>query len=116
VDGSPDAIPGGARFRGFFSFRGAARVMGELDGQVVAEGILLVGESARVTAKVEVDELDLAGVLSGEVSARERVVLRATARFEGILSTPSLEVEEGALVRGTLRVGSSTPARSAAAS
>ena len=90
----------GAEFEGLLSFRGAARVEGKLSGDVVAEGCLVIGEGARVRARIEVDELIVGGELEGEIHARRRIELLKTARVVGTLRCPRLAVAEGGIFEG----------------
>jgi cytoskeletal protein CcmA (bactofilin family) len=90
----------GAEFEGLLSFRGAARVDGKLSGDVVAEGCLVIGEGARVHARIEVDELIVGGELEGEIHARRRIELLHTARVVGTLRCPRLAVAEGGVLEG----------------
>jgi cytoskeletal protein CcmA (bactofilin family) len=78
-------------------------VEGRLDGEVEAEGTLLVAEGARVRARVEADRLVVAGVLEGDVHARESVELLPTARVSGRLRTGRLVVAEGARLEGDVQ-------------
>ena len=96
----PTVLARGAEFEGLLSFRGAARVDGELSGNVVAEGCLVIGEGARVRARIEVDELIVGGDLEGDVHARRRVELLRTARVVGTLRSPVLAVAEGGILEG----------------
>ena len=59
-----------------------------------------MGELAYTKAKIDVDELVIAGVFSGEATARRRIELLPTARVEADLQAPSLVVHEGSYVRG----------------
>jgi cytoskeletal protein CcmA (bactofilin family) len=90
----------GTEFEGLLSFRGAARVDGELSGTVVAEGCLVIGPGARVRARIEVDELIVGGELEGEVHARKRVELLESAHVVGSLRCPLLSVAEGGILQG----------------
>ena len=96
----------GTAFQGLLTFRGGARVDGELAGEVKAEGTLVLGPSARARCRVEVDELILAGKLEGDVIARRRVALEAGAHLVGSITTPLLRVEDGARLEGSVRTGS----------
>jgi cytoskeletal protein CcmA (bactofilin family) len=96
----PTVLAPGAEFEGLLSFRGSARVDGKLSGDVVAEGCLVIGEGARVQARIEVDELIVGGELEGEVHARKRVELLSTARVVGSLRCPRLAVAEGGILEG----------------
>lgn len=95
LDGILTVVDVGASFEGLLTFRGAARVDGELRGRVVADGCLVIGPRGRVRAMVEVDELVVAGEFEGEARARGRVELLASARASGSLRAPSFSLAEG---------------------
>lgn len=94
------AIGPGASFEGRLVFRGAARIEGRLEGEVIAQGRLEIGARGRVRARIEVDELVVGGRLEGQVHARERVELLRTARVEAQLRTPRLALAEGCHFEG----------------
>ena len=91
----------GAFFEGRLGFEGSARLCGKFKGEIVSEGLLIVEPSARVEAKVVVGELVLKGQMKGEVTARRKIHLLSGSHFYGVLNTPNLNVEEGALFEGT---------------
>jgi hypothetical protein len=82
----------GTEFTGLLALDGPARIDGQLRGEVIGPGPLFIGPRARVEARVETDELVVAGVLAGEV----RVSRRSPRRDSGSAgsSTPSPLAEE----------------------
>ena len=93
-------VPENGRFEGLLSFRGSASVLGSLRGAVEANGTLRIGPSANVEAQIEVDELIVEGRVRGTLHARSRVVLAASARVDGQLHAPRIELREGCRFRG----------------
>lgn len=103
---APVVIARECSFRGLLSFEGRARVEGEIRGEIVAEtGGLWLGEASRVRAHIEVDELVVDGLLEGDVVARSRIELRATARVRGDLRAPRVALAEGCLLEGRCQTG-----------
>jgi cytoskeletal protein CcmA (bactofilin family) len=102
---APVAVPAGGHYRGLLSFRGAARVDGNFEGEVIASGTLWIGKAAVVRARIDVDELIVAGVLDGEVRARSRIEVLATGRVRGALCTPRLALADGCLLQGRCQTG-----------
>ena len=100
-------VPAGGHFSGIVKFWGVARVEGRLEGPVEAEGRLIVGVEGTVAGSVEVDELDLAGEIDGDVVARRRAHLLEGATLRGTLDCPSVQVTDGALIEGRCRIGGS---------
>lgn len=99
VEQEPVVGPG-ARFQGTLAFRGEARVEGEVEGAVLARGTLHVAPGAVVRARVETDELIVAGTVEGDVVAPRRVALLAGARLLGDVRTGSLVLADGSLLEG----------------
>lgn len=102
----PPLLGPGSRFEGMVAFRGAVRLDGRVDGRVVASGCLWVGESAEIHARIEVDDLIVAGSIEGEIHAVGRVELLPSARVHGVIRTPRLAVAEGARFEGRLEMAS----------
>ncbi len=94
-------VGSGARFEGLLSFRGEARVEGELEGRVLARGgTFHVGPTAVVRADVEADEVVVAGRVEGDILAPRRVALLAGACVVGTVRTASLSLADGSSLNG----------------
>jgi cytoskeletal protein CcmA (bactofilin family) len=102
----------GTHFEGLLTFRGRARIEGELQGEIVGHGLLELGASAKAIARIEVDELVVAGQIEGNVRASQRVELLASGCIRGDVETPRLVIAEGGLLLGRCTTGASvrTPA------
>jgi len=87
-------------FEGLLTFSGVARVDGELSGEVISRGVLVLGEAARVRADIEADEVIVAGQLVGDITAHRRIELLPTARVQGRLQAPRVALADGCLVHG----------------
>ena len=86
----------GTSFEGKISFSGAVRIDGHFQGDITAEGMLVVGETGRVEANMQVGALVVQGTVVGDVTARERIEIGAAGDVEGSVQTPILKVEDGA--------------------
>ena len=102
-------VAAGAEFTGLVALAGPARIDGLLRGEVIGPGPLWIGPRANVEARIETDELAVAGTLMGDIRATRRVALAATARVRGALHTPSLALAEGALLEGRCESGTPPP-------
>jgi cytoskeletal protein CcmA (bactofilin family) len=91
----------GTQFKGVLSFAGAVRVDGHLEGEIVGEELLIIGEPGQVKAEIEVGTLVVSGRVQGNITARERVELLRPSRVTGTIRTPCLVVAEGALFNGS---------------
>src|SRR5262249_8328146 len=93
----------GSKISGKLNFRGLAKIEGEAEGEITGEDIV-IASGAVVSARISATRVTIAGVFSGEVTARERVELLATARAQCTISTPSLVLNEGATFAGDCRM------------
>jgi cytoskeletal protein CcmA (bactofilin family) len=82
------------------------RIDGCIRGEVECEKMVLVGEGAKVFAKIAADEVQIAGVVEGDIAARRKITLERTAVVIGDLTTPGIVIEEGAKLKGRIVIGS----------
>ena len=99
------ALEAGARFEGLVLLHGAARIDGQVRGEVVGAERLEIGEGAALEATVEAGEIVVAGRVAGALRATRRLELRPTARVRGRIEAPRLAAAAGARVEGDCRVG-----------
>ena len=86
---------------GEISFREMLRVNGHIAGTVFSKaGTLIVDNSARVDANIEVAVAIISGTVHGDIVARERVEIGATARVLGNIWTRSISIKDGAVFDG----------------
>jgi cytoskeletal protein CcmA (bactofilin family) len=89
-------------FDGTFRAERDLRVEGEVKGTIDCHGTLYVAEGATVDAKVEAENITVAGNLSGDIQCRGRVQLLPSGRLRGRVNTTGLVISEGALYEGDL--------------
>lgn len=91
----------GTQFKGVLSFAGSVRIDGQLEGEVVGDEMLVVGEPGQIKAEIEVGTLVVSGRVQGTIQAKQRVELLRSSRVTGTIRTPSLVVAEGAVFNGS---------------
>jgi cytoskeletal protein CcmA (bactofilin family) len=90
---------------GEITFKDMLRVNGHVAGSISSEkGTLIVDASARIDASIDVAVAVIAGVVNGDVVARERVELGPQAIINGNISTPNLSMKPGATFQGDCRM------------
>jgi cytoskeletal protein CcmA (bactofilin family) len=104
-------IDHGSEFEGKLTFKDTVRIDGSFRGEISSENTLVVGETGEIMATVRSRNVMIAGTVTGDVFASERLVLNKTARVEGDVEAGSLQIEEGAQLNGRVKMGGS-PARS----
>lgn len=91
----------GTSFIGNLQFEGTVRIDGRFEGDVSGSDLLIIGQAAAVRADIQVGSLVVGGRVEGNIVARKRVELLATAQVTGTVKTPSLAVIDGAVLNGT---------------
>lgn len=99
-DSSVTIITAGCHFDGKLFCRGASRIGGRIDGEIVSEGLLIIEESAVISADAKVEEAVIQGHMVGKLEATGRVELAPDCLFEGDIVSPKLLIHEGATFNG----------------
>jgi cytoskeletal protein CcmA (bactofilin family) len=77
------------------------RVVGHIGGTVYSKvGTMIVDETARVDANVEVGVAMISGRVTGDIVAHERVEIGPNAKIYGNIWTRSIEIKNGAIFEG----------------
>jgi cytoskeletal protein CcmA (bactofilin family) len=90
----------GLRVTGKLSCEGAARIDGQVDGEITGKETIVIGETALVTAQIKADSVVVAGKVNGDITATRRLELHPSARVVGNLASPILVIHEGAILEG----------------
>ena len=105
----------GTQFNGELRFRHTFRIDGQLQGRIVSDNTLVVGETGEVEADIDCGVVSISGSVKGLVRGRERIELHTGARVEATLVSPRLIIEEGALFQGDCDMDPSAKQAKAAA-
>ncbi len=95
----------GIDFKGKAKFEGSVRIDGHLDGQIIAEDTLIIGEHAVIKGEIVCGTIICKGKIDGNITASQKVRLLKPAVQIGSVHTPSLFVEEGVVFQGTCDMG-----------
>lgn len=90
----------GINWNGDLRGKGGVRIEGTLEGEIAVRGLVIIGETGRVTCQqVKADTVIVAGAVNGQIIAL-KLEIRATGRVYGDVTTQSFATEEGAFLRG----------------
>jgi cytoskeletal protein CcmA (bactofilin family) len=95
----------GMRVLGDCSSDGTIRIEGSVQGEVFAGKAIVVGKEGVVTGDLRTQDAVIAGQVDGSVIAASRLEVQATARIQGVVHARRLQLEEGALLNGEVRMG-----------
>ncbi len=95
----------GSEFEGKLTFNETVRIDGNFTGQIISSDTLIIGDGAVVKAEISVGRAIISGTVEGNIRARERLELHATARVTGSVNVPKLVIMEGAIFEGSCQMG-----------
>jgi cytoskeletal protein CcmA (bactofilin family) len=104
VERITSVLGAGINWKGSLSGSGGVRIEGSFEGEIDVRGLLVVGEAGRVTCEdLRANVVIVAGAVRGDITA-EKVEIRATGRVWGNVVTAAFATEEGAFLRGQIRM------------
>lgn len=92
-------------FSGTMKFKNSLMIRGKFDGEIDAEGHLILGPNAIIKATIRTGVLTNYGKIIGNVEALEKVELLKGAELNGDLKTPDLIIESGCILNGKCTMG-----------
>lgn len=79
---------------------------GDVEGSIeVGDHNLTIGEGAAVKADLLAKTITIAGSVTGDVVAIDKVDLRASGSVEGDISAPRFSMADGSTVTGSVKAG-----------
>jgi cytoskeletal protein CcmA (bactofilin family) len=92
----------GVTWKGQIGGSGGVRIEGTFEGEIALRGLLVVGETGRVTCEhLRAHVVIVAGIVRGDITA-EKVEIRRTGRVWGNVVSAAFATEEGAFLRGQI--------------
>jgi cytoskeletal protein CcmA (bactofilin family) len=111
VEEAPDSVIGkNTRFRGEVRGRGHLVIRGLVEGSLDMQDRVSVEAGSSLRADVHASEMVLAGDAEGRVRIGEILCVRSSGILQGEIESRRFLVEEGAVLRGTVRRVAEVPA------
>jgi len=86
---------------------GSIRVDGKLDGELHSTGDAVIGSSAQIKGNIVVNSAVIEGGVQGNITAKDRIEMKSTARVTGDIRAKRLSVEDGVTFIGRSEVNPS---------
>lgn len=106
---SPDSvisiIGAGMQVVGDCTTDGTLRIEGTVEGTVKAGKAVVVGKDGLVDGHVETQDAVIGGRITGSLQAASRLELQATAVVDGEVRARRMQLEEGAILNGSVTMG-----------
>jgi cytoskeletal protein CcmA (bactofilin family) len=90
----------GSALEGNLTFHGPIRIDGDVSGRITGDGLLVVGEGARIEADIEATAVRISGTVLGSVEAGESVHITPTGCLRGDIRTAVFSCEPGGFFTG----------------
>ena len=84
---------------------GTIRVEGSVTGSLKAGKAIVVGKDGVVDGDISAQDAVISGRVTGTLVAESRLELQATCRVEGEVRARRMQLEEGAVLNGTVNMG-----------
>jgi len=87
-------------FSGTMRFKKSLMIKGKFDGQIDADGHLILGPNAVVKAKIKAGVVTNYGKIIGNVEAIKKLELSKGAELNGDVKAPDMIIESGCIFNG----------------
>jgi len=102
---SPTFVAEGTTIQGDLVFSSSAHLLGTVEGNVEHRSpeLLHLGKSSWVQGNiVAVGPVRIEGKVTGNVTSAARIQVRPSARINGALHSPTVEIQAGAIINGEI--------------
>ncbi len=99
----------GTEFRGDLKLNGLLRIDGDFTGSITTDGKILVGKNGRAECTIKAGTVVVGGIVRGNISSSEKVIVLSTGMVIGNINTPRLIVEEGVVLNGNCTISKNFP-------
>lgn len=90
--------------KGSLKFAGELTFDGKLEGEIQTEGVLNLGDSAVITGNINAQSVVVRGKVNGNISAKDKIEIKAKTELFGDIRATKLVVEEGVTFVGRTEV------------
>ncbi len=84
---------------------GTVRIEGSVEGSVKAGKAVVIGKQGSVKGDIVTQDAVISGRVHGKLTAASRLELQATCRIDGEVHTRRMQLEEGAVLNGSVLMG-----------
>jgi len=84
---------------------GTVRIEGVVEGSIRAGKAVVIGKQGKVRGDIHTQDAVVSGHVTGTLVAESRLELQATCQIDGEVRTRRMQLEEGAVLNGTVEMG-----------
>jgi cytoskeletal protein CcmA (bactofilin family) len=112
--GSKNVLSSDVEINGTLKFAGELTFEGKLEGDIVSDGTLQLGDSTVINGNVNVNSVVVRGKVNGNITAKDKIEIKAKAELFGDIKASKLAIEEGVTFVGKTEVNPNKAAPSPA--
>lgn len=112
---SKNVLSNDVEIKGSIKFSHDLIIDGKIEGEVISDGSLTIGENALIKGEVKTRSVIIFGKVEGNITVTERCELKSNAILVGDIGAGTLSIEEGATFMGQSQVGKKPDAKPAGA-
>jgi cytoskeletal protein CcmA (bactofilin family) len=101
---SKNVLNSDVEIKGNIKFSGELTLDGKLDGEIHTDGALALGDSAVVNGNITAQSVTVRGKVNGNITAKEKIDIKAKAELFGDIRAARLTIEEGVTFVGKTEV------------
>jgi len=101
---SKNVLNSDVEIKGNLKFTGELTFEGKLEGEINSDGTLNLGDGAIVNGNISANAVVVRGKVTGNVTAKERIELKAKTELFGDVRSAKLVMEEGVTFVGKTEV------------
>jgi cytoskeletal protein CcmA (bactofilin family) len=105
MSGNKNILSSDVEIKGTLKFSNDLIIDGRIEGEIMSEGDLTVGENANVKADIRTRSVTVFGKVQGNIFVTDRCELKQNAELQGDVTAGKLAIEEGATFMGSSKVG-----------
>jgi cytoskeletal protein CcmA (bactofilin family) len=102
---SKNVLANDVEIKGSIKFSHDLIIDGKIEGEVISDGSLTIGENALIKGEVKTRSVIIFGKVEGNITVAERCELKSNAILVGDIAAGTLSIEEGATFMGQSSVG-----------
>jgi cytoskeletal protein CcmA (bactofilin family) len=102
----PNMIGPGTKITGNIETNGDIRIDGNIEGNIVSKGKVVVGNNGMVKGEIHCVNAELSGSVDGKLVVSELLSLKTTCRITGDIKIGKLSIEPGAMFSGVCHMNS----------
>ncbi|WP_455199361.1 bactofilin family protein [Kaarinaea lacus] len=104
VNGFTTSVGPDNAFKGTITGTGHSIILGQVEGDCDIEGTLVVGDGGVWNGNIFAENVVIAGKVTGNIVAKEKIDVVSTADIKGSLTSPFIAIAEGAIHEGEIHM------------